>query len=533
MARSGTNRQYSFANIPSANIQRSTFDRSHGLKTTFDPGVLIPIFWDEALPGDTFNLRLNSFGRLATLLHPVMENIYLDYHFFAVPNRLLWTNWKKFMGEQANPGDSISFNVPVVTAPVTTGWVSKGIGDHFGLPLGSTVLNSSALYLRAYQLIWNEWYRDENLQNSLVVALGDGPDTGANYTILPRGKRHDYFTACLPFVQKGTAPTFGLGALATVIPSGDGEPVFQRPGLTSNTKLEFQTAAPAHIGIETAGTWANLENLRWQDPKLTADLSTATALTVNALRDVVTIQQFLEKDARGGTRYTEIVRSHFGVVSPDARQQRPEFLGGGTTRINVNPIAATNISAGVVEIGDLGAFGTSAGNGIGFVKSFTEHCVIIGLVSARADLNYQQGLERQMWRRTRYDFYWPVYANIGEQAVYNREIFYTNAEAPDGATNKAVFGYQERWAEYRYKPSRVTGLFRSDCTAGETSIHQWHLAQDFAALPVLNASFIVENPDIDRIIAVNTEPAFLLDCWFEFKATRPLPVFSVPGLRRL
>jgi hypothetical protein len=498
-----------FSRVPKVDIQRSVFNRDHGLKTTFDAGYLVPIFYDEALPGDTFTMDANGFGRLATPINPFMDNLYIETFFFAVPYRLIWNNWEKFCGEQDNPGDSTDYLVPQTSGTVT----NSTLYDYFGVPTDVN-LSFNNLCGRAYNLIYNEWFRDQNLQDSLIVPKDDGPDQLTNFNLKKRGKRHDYFTSALPWPQKGDAVSLPLGTQAPIYTnatSGSG----QLGIIDGNGDLK-QLVSTSSENLRMTTVNASVGNEIW------TDLSDATAATINQLREAFQIQRLYEKDARGGTRYTEVIQSHFGVTSPDARLQRPEYLGGGKDRININPVAQTSSTDTTTPQGNLSGYGTTGFTGHRFNKSFTEHSVVIGLACVFADLTYQQGLARHFSRQTRWDFYWPALAHLGEQAVLNKEIYAQGTTADDN-----VFGYQERYAEYRYKPSQITGQMRSNFAQ---SLDTWHLAQDFGSLPALNASFIEENPPVDRVTAVQNYPNLILDMYFKLKCARPMPTYGVPGL---
>lgn len=537
---------HNFAMIPRADIPRSVFKMDYNHKTTFAASELVPIYVQEVLPGDSFKVRLTAFCRLATPIYPIMDNLHLETFFFFVPNRLVWSNWQKFMGEQDNPGDSIAFQLPTIPSPVG-GFARYSIYDYMGLPctpnLGANTININALPLRAYDLIYREWFRDENLVTNVQIPrpTNNGPDGVAFYRVEKRGKRHDYFTSALPWPQKGVAtPLIVSGQapvktwpteLVTGVQTGMGMLLAASgvaPGL--NTSAGFGATTVGTSRALGAHATASASAGAIYPSNLYADLSAATSSTINQLRLAFQTQRLLERDARGGTRYTEIIRSHFGVISPDARLQRPEYLGGGHTAITVQPIAQqtqTGLTGGSTPLGTLGAVGSALVRGDGFNQSFTEHGYIIGIANVRADLSYQQGLRRMWSRSTRYDFYMPVFAHLGEQAILNKEIFCNGS-----ATDNQVFGYQERWAEYRYHPSEITGAFNSTNPA---PLDAWHLSQEFGSLPTLNATFITDATDavLSRALAVGAaadDQQIIGDFFFDQIVARPMPMYSVPGM---
>ncbi len=517
-----------FTQVPKATIPRSSFQRDFGYKTAIDFDFLYPIMCEEMVPGDTATVKLHAFARLATPIFPLMDNMYIDTFYFSIPYRLVFDNWRKMMGEQDNPGDSIDFLIPTIVSPPTTGHAEDSIHDYMDIPPGVPDLEHSALWHRAYNLVWNEWFKDENIQEAVTVNLGDGPDPDTDYTLLKRGKRLDYFTSCLPFAQKD----YGNPVL---LPLGERAPV---TGLGASDQLYPLSNQNAwETGTDSISTFANAASSATsplyieQDPDnvghpaIYADLSNATAATINQLRLAFQIQKMYERDARGGSRYVELIKSHFGVTTPSAGW-RTEYLGGGSNPIGITPVAQTTPDPGGQENevqGSLAGYGTANISGNGFTKSFTEHCLVIGLVCARADLTYQQGLPRKFQRKTRLDHFFPALSHIGEQAVLQSEIFASGIPAEDDI----VLGYQERWAEMRYSKSAITGAMRS---THSLTLDPWHLSQDYENAPTLSPSFIEQNTPVDRVIAVPSEKHLIFDSYTQFRHARPMPTYSVPGL---
>ncbi len=524
-------------------LSRSTFDRSASVKTSFNAGDIVPFFLEEVLPGDTFNVKSSKVVRMQTLLTPMMDNVYLDTYYFFVPNRLVWKHWKEFNGENTESAwiPETKYEVPQITAPAGTGWSVGTIADYFGIPTGVPNLSVSALPFRAYALIMNEWFRDQNLSDPLVVPDDDatvaGVNTGTFVSDVAKGgkpyvaaKYHDYFTSCLPSPQKGPDVTIPVSGGAT----GSAIPVYSLSTTHSTTPPSGYTAGVALFDgneLKTGrpdGSWSFTQGGGTMPTNLYAiGESSIQMATINALRMAFQIQKLYERDARGGSRYIEILKSHFGVTSPDARLQRPEYLGGNRVPININQViqqSGTGSGSSTPQ-GTVVGMSQTTDSHADFIKSFTEHGFIIGVMVARYDHTYQQGLDRLWSRKDRFDYYWPVFANIGEQAVKNKEIY-----AQGNAEDDQVFGYQEAWADYRYKPNRVTGEMRSSYTQ---SLDVWHLADDYATRPSLSDSWIREDKsNIDRVLAVTSENSnqFFADIYVQNRATRPMPMYSVPGL---
>lgn len=550
-------RGHRFSDAPAMYMKRTKFDRSHVYKTTFNSGKLIPVFVDEVLPGDTTRMSVNYFARLATPIKPIMDNIYLDWFFFFVPNRLVWEHWQNFCFEQEDPDDSTDYVIPTITCGSSEKNSLIGtLWDYFGLPINTTnnISGINALPFRGVYLIWNEWFRDENLQKSVKILKTDennvvdfnrrseqpswllntdGTTFINGFPCPPRGKRHDYFTSALPWTQKGpgveislsgNAPIFAPVSAGSQNPSADGIVIANTADISSSKRFGYARGVAVDnsfmVGYDNNTAPSRAVAEQWQ---LYANLGDLSAVSINSLRTAFQMQKFYERLARGGSRYTEVLRSFFGVVSPDARLQRPEFLGSFTKMVNVNPIAQTSATDSTSPQGNLSAYGVTAAKFHGFTKSFVEHGYVFGFVCARADLTYQQGINKMWLRSTVYDFYWPTFAHLGEQAIELRELY-----AQGTADDTKVFGYQERYAEYRYKPSQITGKFRSSVTGGNLDV--WHLSQFFKNAPTLNEEFILENPPIERIIAVPSEPEFLIDIGFRYTTVRPMPMFGTPGL---
>lgn len=542
---------YSFENTIGSHPKHSKFFRNQEHKTTMNASDLIPIFIDEVLPGDTFKLTTKAVIRQTTLIKPVMDNSYIDISYYFIPNRLVMDDWKKFMGENTDGAWAVQTKptIPQITAP-TGGWEIGTIADYMGIPTGISNLSVSALPFRAYALIYNEWYRDQNLQQEAHLDKGNATKTGTNgknyITDLEcggmpakAGKYHDYFTSALPAPQKGQPITIPIGQLAP-IQTGDAYEIKNKQPMTfkaTNTTLadgNINLGANVKNSIATTranGTSGTISAAELAPNNLYADLRQATSITINELREAITMQQLLELDARGGTRYIEMLKSHFGVNSGDARQQRPEYLGGIHQPLTVQQVPQTNSTDATTPQANLAAFGHSGLENRSFKKSFTEHGHIIGIATIRYNHTYQQGLEKMWSRKDREDFYDPIFANIGEQPILNKEIF---AQGTD--KDSETFGYQEPWAEYRYKPNRVSGKFRSKA---KDPLDIWHYGDFYKELPKLSAEWIQEDQsNIDRTLAIkstgeNAEPQYQCDFFFKNEIERPMPTYSIPGLHKI
>lgn len=550
------NQQSRFAlNPTNLDMSRSKFPRHSSVKFSFNVGDVIPFYVDEVLPGDTFNVRTSKVVRMQSLLTPIMDNIYLDYYFFFVPNRIVWDHWRELNGENRESAwaQTTEYEVPQVTAP-TGGWNVGTIADYMGIPTGVANISVNAMPFRAYAMICDEWFRDENLVDPLYISKGDAVTTGVNTRTNPgdyaaggqpfiAAKFHDYFTSALPSPQKG--PDVGIGLTGSFNVVGNGNPV-RFAAINSDLDDTPNGTITPGIGISSANNngrvvtsgieTADNGSVKWAVPTaaqfagdvlpfMEVNLGDVNAVTINALRMAFQMQKLYEKDARGGTRYIEILKAHFGVTSPDSRLQRPEYLGGSRVPININQVVQTSETGTGTPQGNTAAYSVTTDSHKDFTKSFVEHGFVIGVCVARYTHSYQQGIERFWSRKSRFDYYWPVFANIGEQAILNKEIY-----AQGNATDDEVFGYQEAWADYRYKPSRVAGEMRS---AAAQSLDVWHLADDYTALPSLSAGWIQENKTtVDRVLAVSEQNANQLFCdiYIENYTTRPMPVYSIPGL---
>lgn len=524
------------AYIENARVPRSKFRNQWTRKTAFNAGYLVPILCDEILPGDHMSYDVAAYLRMATPLFPLLDNQEVSTFFFFVPNRILWPNWAKFMGEQDNPGDSIAYTIP--TVPITTSTNVDDIYDHFGINRNmlTTTKSINSLPFRAYNLIYNQWFRDENVVTGAQLGFGDGPDTLAMFALRKRAKAHDYFTSALPWPQKFTAPNVPVAGIAPVTGFG----VDHRGWTEAANQTAYETDGTAHVyprsslgggalitGGLDAGTGSNFRmsvDSTTGYPKVYADLSQATGVAINTLRQAFLVQQLLERDARGGTRYTEKIRSHFGVINPDFRLQRPEYIGGGKTPLMITPVAQTTpATAGSTPLGNLGAAGTASGRHRASYAA-TEHGYIIGLINVRSEISYQQGIHRMWTRSTMYDFYFPSLAGLGEQTILRQELYATG----DPTNDAVVFGYQERWQEYRTKYSEITGIMKSTSSG---TLDGWHLAQRFTSAPVLNQTFIEDTPPMDRVLAAANNAdhqQYLADIMYTRTAVRPLPTFGTP-----
>lgn len=570
--------QHSFSKVPAVHVPRSVFSRPYERHQPNGVNYLYPFYVEEVIPGDTHTLRGRFVSRLTTPIVPFMSNLYLETFFFFVPNRLVWTHWEQFMGERKpDPDSSIDYTLPLMYRPAATGWAEFSLQDYLNYGCPGVVGDGTSTYAahnlvgRGYNLIYNQFFRDQNLIDSVPVDTDDGPDAVSDYPLRKRGKRHDYFTSALPWPQKGEAvplvisgqaPVYGA-AMSTIgnadrftnytlwqSPAWDTSPVinsvqygalgrtdaigsptfraYDTPGGGQSSDWDATTEErPPGLSLATEAQYTayNAASTNSNASPPFADMGSVDSGTINDFRFAFQLQMLLENDARGGTRYIELLLVQYGVVSPDFRLQRPEYLGGGSENLTMITVPQTS-ETGTTEQGNLAAFALFEGKrGHGFSKSFVEHGYIIGLLNVRSDLSYQQGQPRHYGRRTRYDYYFPAFAHLGEQVVYNKEIYETAAPS---TADSGTFGYQEYGAEYRYKPSEIVGSMRS---TSATSLDVWHLAQEFSALPTLGQTFIEEDVPVSRVVGVDTpHEYFKTDFFAEIRSARPMPVYSVPGL---
>ena len=551
-----------FSEAPQASIKRSIFGFKHTHKTTFSTGDLVPIFVNEVLPGDTFDINLTSLVRLATPLHPTMDNLFLDTYFFFVPNRLLWDNWTKFMGENDNAWaqDTDNFTPPFITLGGTTNHLTStfnpeqgSVLNYLGLPILANntkkTTNVTILDFNAYCKIFNDWFRDENLLDEIPIYKGDGALPGSyflsyynyftNFGLSPTGfhgdgstlkvdRFHDYFSSALRAPQKGPDVLIPAGGQVLYTDDNfnsidpDTFPRFNNLAGPSTSSGDLYNSGSVSVLYDNSGTY---DGPMAYDPRGSLILD-GLQITVNNLRLAIQTQKLLEADARGGTRYIELIFSHFGVKSPDARLQRSEYLGGKRTLLNMDEVIQTSESSATSPLGNLAGRSVTATNESGFVKSFTEHGYIIGVACVRNSRTYSQGIPRRYTRFNRLKYYWPVLANIGEQEVYNQELFVP--ASTESVDPKDVFGYQEAWAEYRYTPDRLSGLFSPDATG---SLVSWTYGDYYTQTPALSGAWLSQGKnEVARTLAVVSQPQFIADFYFHGKAVRPMPVFSVPGL---
>lgn len=552
------NSQAHFAVNPNVDIKRSVFDRSFDHKTTFNTGEIVPFFLDEVLPGDTFKIKTNFVVRMSTPIHPVLDNLYLDTFYFFVPNRLIWTHWKEFQGENnMSYWDSpAEYQVPQISS--LTGFPKGSLMDYLGIPteIGSSSIYFNHLPIRAYCLIWNEYFRDQNTMQPISITKGDAtvnaltssvfdsqlyPSSAQNGYYLMRAARfHDYFSSALPEPQKGDPVTISLLDDSLPITVGDTVTSFDGQVLFETTRGSTGNFYPLGISISSPGSGKALTQMdsptslggstttfsQVTGSNLVADLTGTPVVSINELRQAFQLQKMLEKDARGGTRYTEILKTHFGVTSPDARLQRPEYLGGKRIPINISQVLQTSSTDETSPQGNTAAYSLTVDSDDSFTKSFVEHGYILGLAVIRPVHTYQYGVEPMWLRKKRTDFYMPVFASIGEQPILNSFIYLSTNQTQ----NNEVFGYQEAWADYRYKPNRVSGAFRSNYAQ---SLDVWHYADKYSSLPTLSAAWMFETPNnVDRTLAVGmeTEDQFIADFYVENICTRPMPLYSIPGL---